>query len=112
MSARIDVQLSVLQTGIHMIAPHPFPFPLGQIMATPAALEALRQSQQSAIEFVLRHASGDWGDLSQSDQRQNEWAVVHGARILSVYHTRQGCCLWVITEADRSATTIVLPDDY
>ena len=95
-----------------MIARRPQRFPLGQILATPSAIEALRRSNQSAIDFLLRHASGDWGELSRTDRRQNELAVVHGERILSVYHTHGGCCLWIITEADRSATTIVVPNDY
>jgi len=95
-----------------MIAELPKKFPLGQILATPSAMEALRQANQSAADFLLRHATGDWGELSSVDRRQNELALLHGERILSAYRTHQGCRLWIITEADRSATTIVLPEDY
>jgi hypothetical protein len=87
-------------------------FNLGQLVATPGALSALEESGQDAIEFVSRHASGDWGDLSEEDQNENEFSLLHGFRLLSSYRLRNGVKVWVITEADRSSTTLLLPDEY
>jgi hypothetical protein len=87
-------------------------FTLGTILATPGALEALEQSSQAPAEFLSRHANCDWGDVDAADAAENELSVAEGFRILSAYKTRKGVKLWVITEADRSATTILLPDEY
>jgi hypothetical protein len=92
-------------------------FPLGQIVATPAALEALTVTAQSPAEFLDRHATGDWGDLCDGDRELNDRALIDGSRLLSAYVTRLGVRLWIITEAAdeagrRAATTILLPDDY
>ncbi|WP_437230220.1 hypothetical protein SH661x_001845 [Planctomicrobium sp. SH661] len=87
-------------------------FPLGQTLATPAALKALEASKQTAIPFLARHARGDWGDCCLEDAAANDAAVLDGDRIFSVYHTADGTKIWVITEADRSATTVLLPEDY
>jgi hypothetical protein len=87
-------------------------FQLGQLVATQGALSALEQAGQSPIEFIHRHQSGDWGDLSQEDKRENEFSVDKYLRIFSAYHTAKGDKLWVITEADRSATTILFPSEY
>ena len=87
-------------------------FPLGRTLATPGALEALEQSGQDAGEFLCRHQSGDWGDLSKEDKQENDYSVDKRLRILSAYHTSRGEKLWVITEADRSVTTILLPSEY
>lgn len=87
-------------------------FPLGQMVATPGALEAMEDSSQSAQFFLHRHQSGDWGDCGKDDARSNDLALKSGARIFSVYHTLKGVKLWVITEADRSSTCILLPDEY
>ena len=87
-------------------------FPLGQIVATPGALEALEASHQSAMEFVERHAAGDWGELSAADIAENELSLKNGFRLLSSYNTAARQKLWVITEADRSATTLLVPDEY
>ena len=87
-------------------------FNLGQLVATPGALAALEQAGQDANDFVLRHASGDWGDLSDDDRKENEFSLLHEFRLLSAYTLRNGVKLWVITEADRSATTVLLPDEY
>jgi hypothetical protein len=87
-------------------------FPLGQIVATPGALRALVEAGQNPMEFVRRHQSGDWGEVTEEDQRENDFSVTHGFRILSAYRTTRDARLWVITEADRSATTILLPDEY
>lgn len=85
---------------------------LGQIVATPGALAVLDQAGQVAGEFLSRHASGDWGDLSDDDRKENEVSLVHGFRLLSSYKLSNGTKIWIITEADRSSTTILLPDEY
>lgn len=90
---------------------NPF-LPLGQVVATPGALEALAASGQSPQEFLDRHVLGDWGDLDAGDKRLNDEALRDGGRILSAYSTKTGTTLWVITEADRSSTCILLPSDY
>jgi len=87
-------------------------FPLGRIVATPGALRALERANQSAAFFLARHAGGDWGEVDQEDVRENEYSVAHGFRLLSNYTTAAGEKLWIITEADRSSTTLLLPDEY
>lgn len=95
-----------------MICPRITKFPLGQTLATPGALEALEQSGQASIEFLTRHQSGDWGDVCSDDAAANDQALKDGDRILSSYRTTKGVKIWIITEADRSATTILLPEEY
>jgi hypothetical protein len=87
-------------------------FRLGQTVATPGALEALGQAGQLLFHFLARHARGDWGELCPADKRANDRALREGDRLLSAYKTSTGERLWVITEADRSATTILLPSEY
>jgi hypothetical protein len=87
-------------------------FSLGQVVATPAALEALARNQQEPLGFISRHAQGDWGDLDEADKQENELSVKQGLRILSAYHLRDATKIWIITEADRSVTTVLLPEDY
>lgn len=87
-------------------------FTLGKVVATPGALEALMTSGQSATEFLNRHVSGDWGELDPEDQQANEQALIDGTRLLSAYRLNDGTKMWVITEADRSATTLLLPSEY
>jgi hypothetical protein len=92
-----------------MKPPH---FPLGSLVATPAALKALESAGQSPAEFLAHHAAGDWGDVDKSDWKLNDAAVGNGERILSAYRTNDGTRLWIITEADRSSTCILLPEEY
>jgi hypothetical protein len=87
-------------------------FPLGETYITPAAEEALMIAGQTGIEFLRRHMSGDFGELVDEDAQENELSLQEGFRVLSVYRTAIGQKLWIITEADRSATTILLPSDY
>lgn len=87
-------------------------FPLGQTYITPGAEEALMMAGQTGIEFLRRHMSQDWGELSDEDVRENELSLKEGFRLLSAYRTAKGQKLWIITEADRSATTILLPSEY
>ena len=85
--------------------------PLGKVVATPGALKLLLQAGEDPFDYLARHATGDWGNLGAFDRRQNEIALRIGERIFSSYETTAGRC-WVITEADRSVTTILLPEDY
>jgi hypothetical protein len=85
---------------------------LGQIVATPGALRALVGAGQNPMAFVRQHQAGDWGDLSEEDRQANEMSLQRGLRLLSAYQTANCESLWVITEADRSATTLLLPEEY
>ena len=93
-------------------------FSLGQVVATPGALHALQEAGQTAFEFLSRHVQGDWGDdLDADDKDLNDKSVIDGSRLLSAYKTLKGTKLWIITEAtdddgNRSATTLLLPDEY
>lgn len=87
-------------------------FPLGQVVATPGALQALEEAGQRPEAFLNRHIVGDWGELDDFDRRQNDRAVHQGLRLLSAYRTMRGVRLWVITEWDRSVTTLLLPEEY
>ncbi|MEJ7862727.1 MAG: hypothetical protein WKF90_13945 [Pyrinomonadaceae bacterium] len=87
-------------------------FPLGQIFLTIGAREALEDSNQTPSEFIARHQTGDYGDICEDDRRENELSVKEGFRILSAYKTSQDVKIWVITEADRSSSTLLLPEEY
>jgi hypothetical protein len=92
-------------------------FTLGQLLATPGAIQVLQESNQSAAEFLTRHSRGDWGEVSEEDRNLNDQALRDGSRLLSVYQTTLGTKLWIITEAadehgQRAATTILLPEEY
>lgn len=85
-------------------------FALGRLLMTPGVKESLEDSE--VIAAIRRHASGDWGDVSEEDRKENELSVSSNFRIVSAYHSRKGEKFWVITEADRSATTVLLPEEY
>lgn len=87
------------------------PLPLGRVLATPGALNVLGKGGGCAVGYLARHAMGDWGHLCAFDRRQNAVALRDSHRILSSYDTPAGC-LWVITEADRSVTTVLLAEEY
>lgn len=89
-------------------------FELGSVVATPRALEALRANGDrfEDLRLLRRHASGDWGEVDAEEQAANNRAVNDGTRIRSAYKLADGTKLWVITEADRSATTLLLPEEY
>jgi hypothetical protein len=96
-----------------MMALHQAPkFALGQLAATPGALQAMQESGQSPDFFLQRHVTGDWGEVGTEDGQLNDEALKGGSRILSAYHTLKATKLWIITEADRSVTTILLPEEY
>ena len=85
-------------------------FPLGRAVITRNALDQLHPADIFAA--IRRHMVGDWGDLGSADAKANDEALRDGCRLLSAYRDRNGIKFWVITEADRSATTILLPEDY
>ena len=93
-------------------------FALGQLVATPGALAALESAGQSPSEFIARHQGGDWGEVCAEDAALNDEAVAHEGdldqqgRVLSAYSTKLGGRIWVITEADRSSTCTLLPEEY
>lgn len=89
---------------------HPIPLPLGRLVATPGAMEAVPADEM--LECVRLHAFGDDGELCAEDRDANTWARANGARVLSSYRTKAGEKFWIITEADRSTTTVLLPDEY
>lgn len=87
-------------------------FPAGRIVATPGALALLEQANKSPVEFLTRHLRGDWGDLCQDDKAENELSLKYGFRLMSSYQVMDTEKLWIITEADRSVTTLLLPAEY
>jgi len=87
-------------------------FPLGRVLATPGALDAMARASQTPDEFLRRHVAGDWGELDARDVAENLYGLKHGFRLLSRHRTNAGTVLWVLTEADRASTTILLPQEY
>lgn len=85
-------------------------FPLGQTVISRNALKSLHP--EDVCQGIHRHVCGDWGDLCPEDIEENNRSLEHGCRLLSAYRDRNGLKFWIITEADRSATTILLPEDY
>ena len=85
-------------------------FKLGTIVATPAVIE-LRDKGVDLRALLKRHSKGDWGDLSEDDNKENSYSLDRHLRLLSSYPTPHGK-IWIITEADRSSTTLLLPDEY
>ncbi len=106
----------LVQTGAELLTRElltkPGKFPLGQLVGTPGAMQAMEDAGHIPPEFLLRHHHGDWGELDEEDNQANEHALVDGTRLFSAYATRLRERLWVITEADRSVTTLLLPEDY
>ena len=85
-------------------------FRLGRIVATPNALERL--CQDDILGAIARHQAGDWGDVDEHDRKENELSLQQGLRLFSVYHSATGVKFWLTTEADRSHTTVLMPEDY
>lgn len=86
-------------------------FQLGQTVATPGAQALLQHLHPTFETYLDRHAAGDWGDLDDEDKAANDQAFASGGRLLSAYETPLGL-LWIITEADRSVTTLLQPSEY
>lgn len=89
---------------------HPSLFPTGRLLATSGVAASIPQAEIEAA--LLRHVSGDWGDLCADDKAANELAVLEGSRLLSAYASSEGETFWIITEWDRSATTVLFPSEY
>ena len=87
-------------------------FELGRVVATPGALAALEAADQRPEEFLARHVAGDWGEVPEEDKQENDFSVENGFRILSSYRTNKGAKIWIISEHDRSVTTILTPIEY
>ncbi len=87
-------------------------FDLGQTVMTIGAKDALDESNQQPFEFIKLHQSGDWGDVCKDDKKENDLSVKEGFRVLSSYRTAKDVKIWIITEADRSSTTLLLPSEY
>ncbi len=87
-------------------------FPLGKTVATPGVLSALAKNDETYWSFMQRHCTGDWGDLEPEDKIENELSLLKGYRILSMYHLKDDTKIYIITEADRSATTVMLASEY
>jgi hypothetical protein len=107
--------LAILETGFTMLVQElhrPGAFGLGQLVMTVGAQEAMRDAGQVPLEFLLRHKNQDWGELPPEDIQENAWSLEHGARLFSRYTTRRDDALYVITECDRSLTTILTPEEY
>lgn len=85
-------------------------FRLGHLVSTPNALSQV--PNEEIVKAIQRHQAGDWGDVDKHDYQENERALIEGTRLLSVYHTAAGIKFWIITEADRSVTTVLMPEDY
>lgn len=108
-----DLQpLSFAFDGGQVMSTETAKFELGQLVATPGALEALKESRQQPVEFIRRHVSGDWSEMSEEDRKENEFSMDKALRIFSAYRLSDGTKIWIITEADRSVTTILLPSEY
>ncbi len=90
----------------------PAKFTPGVVVATPGALTALTDAGQNAMHFLARHLRGDWGEVDAADGQANDHALRHHGRLLSAYTLKTGERLWIITEWDRSATTLLLPSEY
>ena len=109
----------MIESGTVIVGAHPL-FQLGRLVATPGALEALKESGESPLDFVRRHVVGDWGDCHAHDAQLNQRALTDGSRIFSVYRTRRCDKLWVITGATcdespngrRQSTCVLLPEEY
>lgn len=87
-------------------------FDLGQVVATPGALAELNEAGSAAAELLYRHHRGDWGDLEPEDIAENNAALKRGSRLISSYQITNTIKIWIITEADRSVTTLLLPSEY
>jgi hypothetical protein len=86
------------------------PLEIGRLVATPSVLASVPHKEMLAA--LKRHAAHDWGDVDSEDRKTNDEACRHGFRVLSVYRTAAGVRFWIITEADRSSTCVLLPEDY
>lgn len=87
-------------------------FHMGRIVITPGAINALKKSGENGGEFLARHERGEWGIVCPDDQKRNNMALIEGERLVSSYALKSGAEMWIITEADRTVTTLLLPEEY
>ena len=87
-------------------------FELGQLVVTPGAVEALKQDKRHPVQLISRHVVGDWGTLPEEDVAENEFSLQNGFRLFSSYSFESGNKYYVITEWDRSVTTVLTPREY
>lgn len=87
-------------------------FNLGRITITPGAAQSLQVAEHHPVQFLARHVTGDWGDLPEEDIEQNKFAIDRGLRVFSAYKLHTNSTIYVITEWDRSVTTLLLPEEY
>lgn len=87
-------------------------FELGEVVITPGALMAFDRVKQAPFTFIMRHANGDWGEVCAEDKKENDFSLDNDLRLLSTYFLPDGVKVYIITEADRSSTTILLPEEY
>ncbi len=87
-------------------------FPLGKVVITPGAISGLKQLKLSPYDLLLRHQSGDWGDMVKQDYQTNLEALLFGRRLMSAYQLEQNIKIWIVTESNRIMTTILLPEEY
>ena len=85
-------------------------FSIGRLLSTPGALAKV--SPEEMFTALSRHVQGDWGDVDEHDSKENELSLQQGFRLLSVYHTQARVKFWIITEASRASTTVLLPEEY
>jgi hypothetical protein len=103
----IDCMVALLNNS-----PRPL-FPLGKVVATPGALEEIERTGDSMPDLLRRHVTGDFGTVCQADWKANEDAIANGERVFSAYMLKDGKTkVWIITEADRSSTCVLMPEDY
>jgi hypothetical protein len=107
-----DHRNNSLSKGKNMTTNGKSKFSLGRTVATPGALEALAEAGQTPQDFLSRHVQGDWGEVCAEDKRLNDQALVDGSRLLSAYRTLRNVRIWIITEADRSSSCLLLPEEY
>ena len=87
-------------------------FPLGKVVATPGVVDALEEVDEYYLDYLVRHVTGDWSEMEPEDQKENRYSIDKRLRIFSAYQLNNGVRIWIITEADRSVTTILLPEEY
>lgn len=106
-----EIQLRIAKLFLNRVEGKPL-FDLGAVCATPGATALLSSLDLQPHEFIHRHQHGDWGDVCQDDRDANQAALLYGTRLLSVYELGAGQRIWIISEADRASTTLLLPEEY
>lgn len=111
-TAQLDQELAAAAEQAAARASRPTRFPLGRLVATPGALAAFAATGETPLAYVQRHAAGDWGSVGADDWAANGQALRDGERLFSAYRLADGTRVWIITEADRTSTCVLLPEEY